>query len=147
MVRRPGRPTIDRLRSRPVRAELARPPAHRPPRRGAPRTKACSIQPAPPKRRIFERLAAVTGTEHVFAARSGRIVGFAGGTLAALALAAAAALAAAPVTGAEYTGALAGPLPKITISFRVSASGREVENLRIGRLPIYCGGSGPPGTP
>ncbi|HVC85761.1 MAG TPA: hypothetical protein VNC12_10975 [Solirubrobacteraceae bacterium] len=89
----------------------------------------------------------MTGTEHVFPARSGRIIGFAGGTLVAFAVAAAAAFAAAPVTGATYTGALAGQHPKITISFRVSASGREVENLRIGRLPIYCGGSGPPGTP
>jgi hypothetical protein len=89
----------------------------------------------------------MTGTEHVFPARSGRIVGFAGGSLVAFALAAAAALAAAPFKAASYTGALAGSHPKITISFRVSASGREVENLRISSLPIYCGGSGPPGTP
>ena len=27
------------------------------------------------------------------------------------------------------------------------ASGAEVESLRISSLPIYCGGSGPPGTP
>jgi hypothetical protein len=90
----------------------------------------------------------MTGTEHVFPARSGRIVRFAGGTLVAFALTAgAAALAAAPVDGASYTGALAGSHAKITISFRVSASGREVENVRIGSLPIYCAGSGPPGTP
>jgi hypothetical protein len=89
----------------------------------------------------------MTGTEHVFPARSGRIVRFAGGTLVACALTAAAALAAAPVKGGSYTGALAGSHPRITISFRVSASGREVENLRISSLPIYCGGSGPPGTP
>ena len=65
----------------------------------------------------------------------------------AFALLATAAFAAAPVKGAGYTGALAGSHSKITISFRVSASGAEVESLRISSLPIYCGGSGPPGTP
>jgi hypothetical protein len=83
----------------------------------------------------------------LFSARSGRIVRFAGGTLAAFAVIATGALAAAPVKGAGYTGALAVAHSKVTISFRVSASGGQVENLRISSLPIYCGGSGPPGTP
>ncbi len=89
----------------------------------------------------------MTGAEHVRPARSRRIAGLTGGILVALALLATAALAVAPVKGAGYTGALAGSHSKITISFRVSASGAEVENLRISGLPIYCAGSGPPGTP
>jgi hypothetical protein len=83
----------------------------------------------------------------VLSARSGRIVRLAGAPFVAFAMIATGALAAGPVKGAGYTGALAGAHSKITISFRVSASGGQVENLRISSLPIYCGGSGPPGTP
>jgi hypothetical protein len=89
----------------------------------------------------------MTGAEHVRPARSRRIVGLTGGTLVGFALLATTTFAVAPIKGAGYTGALAGSHSKITISFRVSASGAEVENLRISGLPIYCAGNGPPGTP
>lgn len=54
--------------------------------------------------------------------------------------------AAEPLKGSVYRGALSPPHAKVAISFRVSAAG-EVWGLRLSALPIYCSGSGPPGTP
>ncbi len=83
----------------------------------------------------------------MFLVRSGRVVALAPSGLVALALLTAPALAASPVRGASYRGALGGSHAKIAISFRVSANGSQVQKLRISALPIYCAGSGPPGTP
>jgi hypothetical protein len=85
--------------------------------------------------------------EQMFPVRSGRVLALAGSGLVALALLAASALAASPIKGASYRGALRGSHAKIAISFRVSANGSQVQKLRISALPIYCAGSGPPGTP
>ncbi|HEY7967270.1 MAG TPA: hypothetical protein VID68_09590 [Solirubrobacteraceae bacterium] len=57
-----------------------------------------------------------------------------------------AALAATARAGATYKGSLAGAR-HIAITLRVSAGGRAVVALHIASLPIYCSGSGPPGTP
>ena len=57
------------------------------------------------------------------------------------------ALAAAPLKGSVYRGSLGGSQAEISISFRVSPGGGEVESLHISALPIYCPGNGPPGTP
>ena len=62
-------------------------------------------------------------------------------------LGAAPALAAAPLKGSVYRGSLGGSQAEISISFRVSPGGGEVESLHISALPIYCPGNGPPGTP
>jgi hypothetical protein len=48
------------------------------------------------------------------------------------------------VHGATYHGAVAGG--KVQLSFRVSADGHRVQALKLSNLPIYCSGSGPPGT-
>jgi hypothetical protein len=79
--------------------------------------------------------------------RPGTIVRAAACGLVAVLLAGAPALAAAPLKGSVYRGSLGGSQSKIAISFRVSPGGGEVEALRIGALPIYCPGNGPPGTP
>jgi hypothetical protein len=65
---------------------------------------------------------------------------------AALALAATTALAATAQHGASYRGSLSGSQSHVTISFRVSASGSQVEDVALGRLPIYCTGNAPPGA-
>jgi len=39
------------------------------------------------------------------------------------------------------------PRGAIAISFRLSANGGRVEDVRLAALPIYCAGNGPPGTP
>jgi hypothetical protein len=85
--------------------------------------------------------------EQMVPVRSGRVTVVGGGALVALALLTAGALAASPINGASYRGALHGSRAKIAISFRVSTNGSQVQALRISALPIYCGGSGPPGTP
>ena len=64
--------------------------------------------------------------------------------LAALAAQAPAAVA---VRAGSYRGALAGTHPQITISFTVSPSGGRVSAIRISRLPFFCPGNGPAGTP
>ena len=64
-----------------------------------------------------------------------------------LAVAAAPALGAPPLKGTVYRGALGGAESNITISFRVSPGGSEVDGIRLSALPIYCPGNGPPGTP
>ena len=67
--------------------------------------------------------------------------------LAVAAVAAAPSLGATPLKGKLYSGGLAGAQSKISISLRVSAGGGEIQTLKIGALPIYCPGNGPPGTP
>ncbi len=69
--------------------------------------------------------------------------GLAAATLAA-ALLATVARAATPLPGATYSGALSERQAAISISFRVSPDGREVEAVTFSELPIYCTGSGPP---
>jgi hypothetical protein len=55
-----------------------------------------------------------------------------------------AAYAAAQTRGASYRGELAAPRSSYRVSFRVSASGRQVTDLAISNLPFYCGGGGRP---
>jgi hypothetical protein len=50
------------------------------------------------------------------------------------------ALAAKPVKGGSYSGMLSDR--QITVSFKVSASGKSVTKLRITDLPFYCEGGG-----
>jgi hypothetical protein len=69
------------------------------------------------------------------------------GALAALALLTASTLAAGLAKDGVYRGALSGSRASITISFHVSAAGGNVADLQISKLPMYCPGSGPPGTP
>jgi hypothetical protein len=71
----------------------------------------------------------------------------AAGALAALTLLTASTLAAGPARSGVYRGALSGSRASITISFHVSAGGGTVADLQISSLPMYCPGSGPPGTP
>jgi hypothetical protein len=79
--------------------------------------------------------------------RSGTIAGVAAWGLGALALGAATVLAAGPVKDGAYRGSLAGAASKISISFRVSAGGAEIDAMKMSSLPIYCPGNGPPGSP
>jgi hypothetical protein len=65
---------------------------------------------------------------------------------AALALASAAALAASPTGGTHYRGSLTGSQAHVTISFHVSADRSQVEDVALGKLPIYCTGNAPPGA-
>jgi hypothetical protein len=59
---------------------------------------------------------------------------------------AATALAAAPTRGATYRGALVGARSAIRVSFRVSASGGQVDSITVSALPLYCSGQAPPGA-
>jgi hypothetical protein len=77
--------------------------------------------------------------------RAGLVVRVAGGALVALAVLSVPTLAAGPIKGASYHGALSGSQAKVTIAFKVSAAG-EIQNMRIGSLPNYCGRAAP-GTP
>jgi hypothetical protein len=63
-------------------------------------------------------------------------------TVAAL-LCATAALAANAVKGGSYKGTVTGH-PTITVTFKVSGSGKQVTNLKINNTPLYCSGGGPP---
>jgi hypothetical protein len=71
----------------------------------------------------------------------------AAGALAGLALFTAATFAGGLARTGVYRGALSGSHASITISFHVSAGGGNVADLHISSLPMYCPGSGPPGTP
>jgi hypothetical protein len=55
-----------------------------------------------------------------------------------------AALAAKPKKGKSYSGTLAAPRTAVTVSFKVSKSGKKVTALKINNLPLYCSGGGPP---
>lgn len=54
------------------------------------------------------------------------------------------ALAANQVKGASYSGALASPRSSYLVSFKVSASGKQVTALKISNTPFYCSGGGRP---
>jgi hypothetical protein len=62
----------------------------------------------------------------------------------ALAAAAAVAIAANQVKGGSYTGSLLPATRAISVSFKVSSTGKQVSSLRISNIPIYCSGGGPP---
>jgi hypothetical protein len=55
---------------------------------------------------------------------------------------ASAALAATPVKGGSYSGKLAAPRSAYVVSFKVSASGKQVTGLKISNTPLYCPGGG-----
>jgi hypothetical protein len=78
--------------------------------------------------------------------RSGTLAGTAACALSALAVGPATVLA-APLKDGAYRGSLGGVASKISISFRVFAGEREVEDMKLSALPIYCAGNGPPGAP
>jgi hypothetical protein len=59
---------------------------------------------------------------------------------------AATAVAAVAVRGATYSGHLRGSQSAVSISFHTSADGRQVQSVRLGKLPIYCSGNGPPAS-
>ncbi|HXQ00271.1 MAG TPA: hypothetical protein VN845_09445 [Solirubrobacteraceae bacterium] len=59
-------------------------------------------------------------------------------------LVASAALAANQVKGGTYTGALTPSRTGVTVSFKVSSSGKQVTSLTIGNTPLYCEGGGRP---
>ena len=67
-------------------------------------------------------------------------------TTGLFACAASAAFAANVSRGATYRGTLSAPQTTVRISFRVSAGGTTVEDVRLSKLPIYCTGSLPPNT-
>ena len=55
-----------------------------------------------------------------------------------------AALAASALKGATYSGQLASPRTSYLVSFKVSASGKQVTGLTISNTPFYCSGGGRP---
>ena len=52
------------------------------------------------------------------------------------------ALAANQVKGASYSGQLAAPRTSYLVSFKVSASGKQVTALKVSNAPFYCSGGG-----
>jgi hypothetical protein len=62
----------------------------------------------------------------------------------ALLIVVSAALAASQVKGGSYTGALTPSRTGVTVSFKVSSSGRQVTALAISNTPLYCSGGGRP---
>ncbi len=63
--------------------------------------------------------------------------------LVVLACLATVALAAAQLRGGAYKGALLPTTRGISVSFKVSQSGKQVMALSISNIPIYCSGGGP----
>ena len=57
---------------------------------------------------------------------------------------ASAAVAASPIEGGSYSGQLAAPRSAYLVSFKVSASGKQVTGLKISNTPFYCQGGGRP---
>ncbi len=55
-----------------------------------------------------------------------------------------AALAAAPVKGGSYAGSLIPSRDGVTVSFKVSANGKQVIGLSTSNIPLYCSGGGKP---
>jgi hypothetical protein len=55
-----------------------------------------------------------------------------------------AALAASQVKGGSYTGSLIPSRDGALISFKVSASGKQVTALSVSNTPLYCSGGGRP---
>ncbi len=62
--------------------------------------------------------------------------------LLAAAAFATAARASAPVKGGTYSGSLLPATKNVTVSFKVSASGKNVTALVLSNLPLYCQGGG-----
>jgi hypothetical protein len=86
------------------------------------------------------------------AAMRGAPVAWITGVVAAalLAFAFAVGAAAAPavdVQAGTYRGTLHPPRTNITISLRVSAGGHGIAAISVSKLPSFCSGNGPPGTP
>jgi hypothetical protein len=55
-----------------------------------------------------------------------------------------AALAAGPLKGGSYAGSLIPSRDGVTVSFKVSASGKKVTGLSTSNTPLYCSGGGKP---
>ena len=55
-----------------------------------------------------------------------------------------AALAAAPVKSGSYAGSLIPSRDGVTVSFKVSANGKQVTGLSSSNIPLYCSGGGEP---
>lgn len=64
------------------------------------------------------------------------------GVLLLLALLVTVALAAGQVKGGSYRGALLPATRGISVSFKVSGSGKQVTSLSISNIPLYCSGGG-----
>lgn len=60
------------------------------------------------------------------------------------ALLANAALAAPPLKGGSYKGNLTPARDGVSVSFKVSASGKQVTALTVSNTPLYCSGGGRP---
>jgi hypothetical protein len=74
----------------------------------------------------------------------GKLIGLAAVALAAILATVSIALAAGPVKGARYSGPVNGTA-SLTVSFKVSRSGRRVSSLKVSpSLPNRCGFGGPP---
>lgn len=67
----------------------------------------------------------------------------AAGVFVVLAAIATAALAANQVKGGSYKGNLLPMTHGISVSFKVSKSGKQVTSLTISNIPLYCSGGGP----
>ena len=75
-----------------------------------------------------------------------RLIGAAVVALAAIVAIAGSALAATPVKGAKYSGRV-GVTASLTVTFKVSKSGKKVSALKVTpSLPNSCGYGGPPPT-
>jgi hypothetical protein len=59
-------------------------------------------------------------------------------------LVAGSALAAGPVKGGSYAGSLIPSRDGVTVSFKVSANGKQVTGLSASNTPLYCSGGGKP---
>jgi hypothetical protein len=73
----------------------------------------------------------------------GQMRGSAAAVVLAALVIAPAAIATAPKKGHSYRGTLAAPRNAITVTFKVSSTGKKVTRLKISNLPIYCSGGGP----
>ncbi|HEY3971131.1 MAG TPA: hypothetical protein VGL79_07000 [Solirubrobacteraceae bacterium] len=62
----------------------------------------------------------------------------------AVLLVAGAALAAGPIKGGSYSGSLIPSRDGVTVSFKVSANGKQVAGLSTSNTPLFCSGGGKP---
>jgi hypothetical protein len=76
--------------------------------------------------------------------RSWRGVSAAVGAVLVVVVVASAALAAAQIRGGSYKGSLVSANDGVMVSFKVSATGKQVTALEISNTPIYCNGGGRP---
>lgn len=63
---------------------------------------------------------------------------------ATLLVVASTALAASQVKGGSYKGSLTPSRDGVTVTFKVSSSGKQVTALSVSNTPLYCSGGGPP---